>query len=88
MRRQRFRWLAVFAASGLLLTACGGDDDDDSGGGGTAESDFETVAIDESDQCDTDGYAGNLAGIEAVDELTVRFPNPEGSDSFESPDEV
>ena len=73
MRRQRFRWLAVFAASGLLLTACGGDDDDDSGGGGTAESDFETVAIDESDQCDTDGYAGNLAGIEAVDELTVRF---------------
>ena len=73
MRRQRFRWSAVFAALGLLLTACGGDDDDEGSGGGTEESDFEAVALDESDQCDTEGYAGNIAGIEAVDELTVRF---------------
>jgi ABC-type transport system substrate-binding protein len=62
----------VFAAFGLVVTACGGDDDEDSGGD-TEESDFEAVTLDESAQCDTEGYAGNIAGIEAVDELTVRF---------------
>jgi peptide/nickel transport system substrate-binding protein len=71
MRRQRVRWLALIAAFGMVAGACGGDDDDDAGGG--EEADFEAVAIDESAQCDTEGYAGNLAGIEAVDELTVRF---------------
>jgi peptide/nickel transport system substrate-binding protein len=73
MRRQRIRWLALFAALGLVAAACGGDDDDDDAGGDTEEAEFETVAIDESAQCGTEGYAGNLAGIEAVDELTVRF---------------
>lgn len=72
MRRQRFRWLALFAVFGLVVAACGGDDDDESGGD-TEEADFEAVALDESAQCGTDEYAGNLAGIEAVDELTVRF---------------
>jgi peptide/nickel transport system substrate-binding protein len=72
MRRQRLRWLTLFVAFGLVVAACGGDDDDESGGD-TEEADFEAVAIDESAQCGTDEYAGNLAGIEAVDELTVRF---------------
>ncbi len=72
MRQPRLRWLAVLAAFSLAAGACGGDDDDDAGeaeGGG----DFEAVAYDESAQCGTEGYTGNLAGIEAVDELTVRF---------------
>ncbi|HET6771988.1 MAG TPA: ABC transporter substrate-binding protein [Acidimicrobiales bacterium] len=73
MRRQRLRWLTLFVAFGLVVAACGGDDDDESGGGDTEEADFEAVAIDESAQCGTEEYAGNLAGIEAVDELTVRF---------------
>ena len=73
MRRQRFRWLALFVAFGMLGAACGGDDDE-SGGGDTEEAaDFEAVAIDESAQCGTEGYAGNLAGIEAVDAQTVTF---------------
>jgi ABC-type transport system substrate-binding protein len=72
MRRQRLRWLTLFVAFGLVVAACGGDDDDESGGD-TEEADFEAVAIDESAQCGTEEYAGNLAGIEAVDELTVRF---------------
>ena len=74
MRRQRFRWLALFAVFGLVVAACGGDDDDEESGGGDAEeTDFEAVTLDESAQCGTEGYAGNLAGIEAVDELTVKF---------------
>ena len=74
MRRQRFRWLGVFAAFGLLVTACGGDDEDSGDSGDTEEAaDFEAVALDESAQCGTEGYAGNLAGVEAVDAQTVRF---------------
>jgi ABC-type transport system substrate-binding protein len=72
MRRQRFRWLTLFVAFGLVVAACGGDDDDEAGTD-TEEAVFEAVAIDESAQCGTEEYAGNLAGIEAVDELTVRF---------------
>jgi ABC-type transport system substrate-binding protein len=72
MRRQRLRWLTLFVAFGLVVAACGGDDDDETGTD-TEEADFEAVAIDESAQCGTEEYAGNLAGIEAVDELTVRF---------------
>src|SRR5690606_15264393 len=71
MRRQRTRWLALLVAFGLVAAACGGDDDES--GDGPEEADFEAVAIDESDQCGTEGYTGNLAAIEAVDELTVRF---------------
>jgi ABC-type transport system substrate-binding protein len=51
----------------------GGGHHDDETGTDTEEADFEAVAIDESAQCGTEEYAGNLAGIEAVDELTVRF---------------
>jgi ABC-type transport system substrate-binding protein len=72
MRRQRFRWLTLFVAFGLVVAPGGGDDDDETGTD-TEEADFEAVAIDESAQCGTEEYAGNLAGIEAVDELTVRF---------------
>ncbi|HLT69534.1 MAG TPA: ABC transporter substrate-binding protein [Acidimicrobiales bacterium] len=71
MRRQRTRWLALLAAFGLVAAACGSDDDES--GDGPEEAEFEAVAIDESDQCGTEGYTGNLAAIEAVDELTVRF---------------
>ncbi|MBN2622484.1 MAG: hypothetical protein JXA83_03895, partial [Acidimicrobiales bacterium] len=72
MRQPRSRWLAAFVACGLVLSSCGGDDDDESDDAAD-EADFEAVALDESAQCGTDGYSGNLAGIEAVDELTVRF---------------
>jgi ABC-type transport system substrate-binding protein len=72
MRRQRFRWLTLLVGFGLVVAAWGGDDDDETGTD-TEEADFEAVAIDESAQCGTEEYAGNLAGIEAVDELTVRF---------------
>jgi len=71
MRRQRTRWLALLAAFGLVAAACGSDDDES--GDGPEEADFEAVALDESAQCGTEGYTGNLAAIEAVDELTVRF---------------
>jgi ABC-type transport system substrate-binding protein len=73
MRQPRLRWLAVLAAFSLAAGACGGDDDDDDAGEAEGGGDFEAVAYDESAQCGTEGYAGNLAGIEAVDELTVRF---------------
>ncbi len=36
-------------------------------------ADFEGLAYDESALCGTEGYAGNLAKLEAVDELTVKF---------------
>jgi ABC-type transport system substrate-binding protein len=70
MRRHR-RWFATLAVFGLVAAACG--DDSDEGDGDAAAADFEGLAYDESAQCGTDGYAGNLAGIEAVDELTVKF---------------
>lgn len=71
MGSQRRRWLATLAVFGLVAAACG-DDSDDSDSEAEA-ADFEGLAYDESDQCGTDEYAGNLAGIEAVDELTVKF---------------
>ena len=74
MRHQRFRWLAALLALGLVAAACGGDDDDDaSDDGDTEASAFEGLAFDESAACGTDTYAGNLAKLEAVDELTVKF---------------
>src|SRR5688500_1742402 len=80
MRKRRLRWLAVFLSLGLLMAACGGDDDDDGGDAGgddttttEAASEFEALSFDESAQCGVDPYTGNIAGIEAVDELTVRF---------------
>ena len=36
-------------------------------------SDFEGLVYDESALCGTEGYTGNLAKLEAVDELTVKF---------------
>jgi ABC-type transport system substrate-binding protein len=74
MRHQRFRWLAALLALGLVAAACGGDDDDDAADDGdTQASTFEGLSYDESASCDTDAYAGNIAKIEAVDELTVKF---------------
>jgi len=40
---------------------------------GAPSTEFEGLAYDESAQCGTDAYAGNLAKLEAVDELTVKF---------------
>jgi peptide/nickel transport system substrate-binding protein len=77
MRQRRFRWVSAFVALGLVAAACGSDDDDSAEGGGEeapADSgDFEALAFDESAQCGTEGYAGNLAGIEATDAQTVTF---------------
>jgi peptide/nickel transport system substrate-binding protein len=77
MRQRRFRWVSAFVALGLVAAACGSDDDDSAEGGGEeapAESgDFEALAFDESAQCGTEGYVGNLAGIEAADAQTVTF---------------
>jgi ABC-type transport system substrate-binding protein len=60
-----------------VAAACGSDDDDSAEGGGEeapADSgDFEALAFDESAQCGTEGYVGNLAGIEATDAQTVTF---------------
>jgi peptide/nickel transport system substrate-binding protein len=76
MRQRRFRWVSAFVALGLVAAACGDDDDSAEGGGEEAPAeagDFEALAFDESAQCGTEGYAGNLAGIEAVDAQTVTF---------------
>jgi peptide/nickel transport system substrate-binding protein len=79
MRQRRFRWVSALVVLGLVAAACGDDDDDGAAGGDEdteepADSgDFEGLAHDESAQCGTEAYAGNLAGIEAVDEHTVRF---------------
>jgi ABC-type transport system substrate-binding protein len=75
MIHRRFRWIAVLLSLAVLATACGGDDDEgaDEDDGDATESDFEGLSYDESAECGTDAYAGNLAGIEAVDETTVRF---------------
>jgi ABC-type transport system substrate-binding protein len=76
MRQRRFRWVSAFVALGLVAAACGGDDDsaEEEGEEAPAETgDFEALAFDESTQCGTEGYAGNLAGIEAVDAQTVTF---------------
>jgi peptide/nickel transport system substrate-binding protein len=77
MRQRRFRWVSAFVALGLVAAACGSDDDDSAEGGdeeAPAEGgDFEALAFDESAQCGTEGYAGNLAGVEAVDAQTVTF---------------
>jgi peptide/nickel transport system substrate-binding protein len=77
MKQRRFRWVSAFVALGLVAAACGSDDDDSAEGGGEeapAESgDFEALAFDESAQCGTEGYVGNLAGIEATDAQTVTF---------------
>ncbi|HEY3139480.1 MAG TPA: ABC transporter substrate-binding protein [Acidimicrobiales bacterium] len=67
-------WLAVFFAAGLVVSACADDDDKGANdGGGGADSAFEAISYDESAQCGQDPYTGNLAKLEAVDELTVRF---------------
>lgn len=81
MKNRRFRTSAMFIALTLVAAACGGDDDDDdaagAGSGTTAPGQdtvpFEGISYDESAQCGVDPYTGNLATVEAVDELTVRF---------------
>ena len=79
MRQRRFRWVSALVVLGIVAAACGDDDDDGAAGGGDEaeepadDGDFEALAFDESAQCGTEAYAGNLAAIEAVDELTVRF---------------
>jgi peptide/nickel transport system substrate-binding protein len=76
MRQRRIRWVSAFVALGLVAAACGGDDDDSAEGGEEAPAeggDFQAEAFDESAQCGTEAYAGNLAGIEAVDAQTVKF---------------
>jgi ABC-type transport system substrate-binding protein len=75
MRQRRLRWTAAFVALGVLAAGCGGDDDEGASDDEetTEDSEFEGLAFDESAECGTEAYAGNLAGIEAVDESTVRF---------------
>ncbi|MGH9116806.1 MAG: ABC transporter substrate-binding protein [Acidimicrobiales bacterium] len=74
MRKRRFRVLGLLLPLALVAAACGGDDDSDEG---TEEEEdtapFEAISYDESAQCGAPDYAGNLAGIEAVDEHTVTF---------------
>src|SRR5918994_855440 len=83
MRQRRLRWTAAFVALGVLAAGCGGDDDEGASDDEetTEDSEFEGLAFDESAECGTEAYAGNLAGIEAVDESTVRFPlcKPDGA---------
>ena len=75
MRQRRLRWTAAFVALGVLAAGCGGDDDESSSDDEetTEDSEFEGLSFDESAACGTEAYAGNLAGIEAVDESTVTF---------------
>ncbi|MGH9246167.1 MAG: ABC transporter substrate-binding protein [Acidimicrobiales bacterium] len=72
MRKRRFRLLGMLLPLALIVASCGADDE-----GGEQddeeEGDFSALNYDESAQCGTDAYPGNLAGIEAVDRLTVRF---------------
>ncbi|HEY8524114.1 MAG TPA: ABC transporter substrate-binding protein [Acidimicrobiales bacterium] len=84
MRRPQRAWLAAVVAASLVAAACSGDDDDSGGGGGGAGGDFEPLAYDESAACGTEEYTGNLAAIEAVDELTVRFTLCEPDVAFPS----
>jgi peptide/nickel transport system substrate-binding protein len=85
MRQPRFRWLAAFVSLGLIAAACGGDDDEAEDSDAEAEDgEFDALAFDEAGQCGTDGYAGNLAGIEAVDDLTVTFTLCEPDVAFPS----
>ncbi len=74
MRKRRFRVLGLLLPLAFVAAGCGGDDDSDEGA--EEEEDaapFEAISYDESAQCGTPEYAGNLAGLEAVDEHTVVF---------------
>jgi peptide/nickel transport system substrate-binding protein len=74
MRKRGFRLLGLLLPLALVAAGCGGDDDDDDAGGEEEETaPFEAVSYDESAACGTPEYEGNMAGIEAVDELTVVF---------------
>ncbi|CAN5181718.1 hypothetical protein BH18ACT4_BH18ACT4_01050 [soil metagenome] len=91
MSKRRLRVLAVMAVLGLVAAACGGDDDaatTDTGSETTEAAQdrgsFEPIAYDESAQCGVDPYTGNIAGIEAVDEQTVRFTLCEPDVAFPS----
>lgn len=85
MRRSRTRFLAASVALMLVAAACGDDDGDDGGGDDAAgEIEFEGLAYDESDQCGSDEYTGNIAAIEAVSELEVTFTLCEPDVAFPS----
>lgn len=74
MSRKALRWPVILATLVILAAACGGDDDDDAEATTTTGNpNFEALVFDESAKCGTDGYTGEFAKIEAVDELTVRF---------------
>jgi ABC-type transport system substrate-binding protein len=75
MRKRSFRALALLFSLALVAAACGGDDDDSDEGANEEDNNapFEAISYDESAQCGTDAYGGTIAGIEAVDELTVKF---------------
>jgi len=82
MKKGRFRWVAVALSLVFLAAACGDDEGNASssttaGGAAstttTAATNFEPLAYDESAQCGVDPYTGEMAKIEAVDELTVKF---------------
>jgi peptide/nickel transport system substrate-binding protein len=72
MSKPRLRWLAGLATLVLVVAACA-DDDDDAADEPAGSEDFEPISYDESAQCGQDPYTGNLAMLEAVDVLTVRF---------------
>jgi ABC-type transport system substrate-binding protein len=75
MRKRRFRVLALLLPLALVAAACGGDDDDSDEGAEQEEdtTPFDAISYDESAKCGTPEYEGTMAGIEAVDELTVKF---------------
>jgi ABC-type transport system substrate-binding protein len=74
MGKRRFRVLALLLPLALIAAGCGGDDDSDEGAEEEEEAaPFEAISYDESASCGTPEYEGSLAGIEAVDQHTVRF---------------
>jgi ABC-type transport system substrate-binding protein len=74
MRKRRFRWFALLLPLALVAASCGGDDDDDAAEDEEEASEFTNpISYDESAQCGTPEYGGNLAGIEATGEHEVVF---------------
>jgi peptide/nickel transport system substrate-binding protein len=64
---------ATTTAAGETTTTAGETTTTAGGGDTTAAPTGDLLSYDESDKCGTEEYTGNIAKIEALDELTVRF---------------